>query len=261
MIFHQQFNSESNYNFNTALYTDQIWGSHFHKGMELVYVLKGSVECTVNGADYEITEGDFCLCLPYDIHSYTPKEGALYWIIVFSEDFVSFFHREIKGKTGSSSVFRASKAVESYILEKLIYNDNPTVFTIKSCLYGICEEYLNCVELIEKDKKSMEKINLIADSIAGKYKENISLADISKEFGYDYHYMSRCFKKMFNMSFTDFVNLYRIEASIDLLNNTDEGIIHIAAECGFQSVRNFNHYFKKIMKMAPSEYRKGAGKQ
>lgn len=57
------------------------------------------------------------------------------------------------------------------------------------------------------------------------------------------------------MSFTDFLNLYRIETALRLLDETDKKITDIALESGFQSVRNFNEAFRKKIGISPSEYK------
>lgn len=260
MIFHQPNNSLTNYHFNISRYSDTVWESHFHKNMELIYVIEGSVECTINNTSCTMKAGDFGLCLPYDIHSYTPKEGSSYWILVFSGDFVHSFSKEVAGKTGKNFIFQVSDPVSTYIKSQLIHSKNPSKYTLKSCLYGICEEYLASVELVEKDKKKAEIIALIADLVSEKHTENISLSDIANAFCYDYNYMSRYFRNMFNMSFTNFVNLYRLETAMELLDNTNINIVEIALRSGFQSVRNFNAYFKKYLNTTPSQYRKASRK-
>lgn len=260
MIFHQASNSSSNYNFNTRFYTDTIWESHFHKNLELIYVIKGTLNCTINNVPYKMTAGDFGLCLPYDIHSYVPDAGCEYWILVFSEDFVHSFSKEISGKTADRCIFKVSDTVKAYIIKQLIYNETPTRYTLKSCLYAVCDEFLSSVNLIKKDRKKSEIISLIADYVSEKHTENISLNDIASTFCYDYNYMSRCFKNMFNMSFTNFVNLYRLETAIRLLETTNKGMAEIAMNSGFQSVRNFNNIFIKNLNMSPSQYRKASRK-
>ena len=91
MIFHQAGNSLSNYNYNTAFYTDEVWEHHFHKNPEIIYVLEGAVDCTADAGNIRLAAGEFGLCLPYEIHSYRPLAGSRYWVIVFSEDFVRLF--------------------------------------------------------------------------------------------------------------------------------------------------------------------------
>ena len=69
MIFHQSHNSKSSYNYNAFFYTNEIWDFHFHKNLELIYVEKGSVECTVNNTVYTLNPDDFGLCC---LMIYTP---------------------------------------------------------------------------------------------------------------------------------------------------------------------------------------------
>lgn len=261
MIFHQPFNSLSNFSFNTAFYTSEIWEHHFHKNPEIIYVLEGAVDCTINNKNYRLGANDFGLCLPYDIHQYMPEENSRYWVLVFSEDFVSYFSRQIKGKSADGFSFNLKEPAISYIKSQLINNESPTIYSLKSCLYSICEAYLNSVNLSNKEKKGFETISPIVDYISENYNHSLTLDDITKKFGYDYHYMSRLFKKMFNMSFTDFLNIYRLESALNLLENSKKDITAIAYESGFQSVRTFNCFFKKKMNTSPSQYRKASGKQ
>ena len=106
MIFHQTFNSHTNYKFKATFYSNKIWEHHFHKNLEIIYILKGNLNCTLNNVTYKMTSGDFGLYLPYDIHSYVPEKECEYWILVFSGDFVHSFSKEIIGKVGDGCVFR-----------------------------------------------------------------------------------------------------------------------------------------------------------
>lgn len=260
MIFHQPHNSLANYNYNTDFYTDKTWDYHFHRNMEIVYVINGAVNCTINNVSYRLTEGDFGLCLAYDIHRYVPEEDTRYWVIVFSEDYVRFFAKQMSGKMGVGFKFRCDPVIEQYIKERLVYNESPSTFTLKSCLYACCEEYLNNIQTVEKDRKKDEISAFIADYIVENHTKKISLADVAKKLGYDYNYMSRCFRKIFNMTFSDLVNVYRLETAIKLLEDTDSSITEITYESGFQSVRSFNYFFKNNIGVTPSQYRKAARK-
>lgn len=205
-----------------------------------------------------MTTGDFGLFLPYDIHSFLPEKGCEYWILVFSGDFVHSFSKEIVGKVGKGCVFRPNESIAKYVKEQLINNPHLTKYILKSCLYAICEEYLSAVPLIPKDAKKVGIIVRIADYVSEKHTTHISLKDIASEFGYDYNYMSRHFKNIFNMSFTNFVNSYRLETALELLETTNASIVDIAFNSGFQSVRSFNDFFKKHLNTTPSEYRKAS---
>jgi len=256
MIFHQPHNSLSNYNYNTNFYTDTAWENHFHKNLEFIYVIDGILDCTVNNVNYQLSKGNCGLCLPYDVHSLHPQKNTLYWVLVFSEDFIHYFSKQIENKDSKNFIFNLEKSTENYILNKLIYAENPSVLTFKSCLYAICDEYHNSTELTNKKNKINEITSFIIDFIKDNYSKKITLYDISKQLGYDYNYTSRFFSKTFNMTFTNFVNIYRLEKAIELLEHTDKSVLSIANESGFQSLRNFNRFFKEKLNVTPSEYKK-----
>ena len=52
MIVHQQHNSLGNHNYNAFFYDNCEWFYHFHKNYELIYILSGEVELTLNGTGY-----------------------------------------------------------------------------------------------------------------------------------------------------------------------------------------------------------------
>jgi AraC-like DNA-binding protein len=256
MLYHQSSNSKANYSYNTHVFTDLGFDSHFHKNPELIFVKKDEIGCTVNGKEYRLKEGNFGLCLPYDIHKYDPCDGCVYWVLVFSEDFVHLFSKIIEGKVGKGFMFRCDDSLQRYIEDNLISKDKHTVLGLKSCLYAICEQYLNQVELVKRNGNDQKLIASISDYVRDNHKKSISLSDLSRALGYEYSYMSRYFKSCFNMTFTELINVYRLESAIKLLHESDKSITEIAYESGFKSVRTFNCFFKKSTSVTPSEYRK-----
>ena len=254
MFFHQSHNSLNN-NFNATLYKNEIWEQHFHKSFELVYVIEGTLICYSNGDEYSLKSGDLGLCLPYDIHAYVPKDDTLYWVCVFSEDYVHDFYKMIHNKTGDFK-FNCSDSVTQFITENLINNAAPSRLLIKATLYSVCDEYLKSVNLTDKNKKLKENISVITEYVEKNHTKDIKLSDIGKLLGYDYHYVSRYFHTIFKMSFSEFLTLYRLETATQLMKQSDKKMVDIALESGFQSARSFNACFKSHFKMSPTEYKK-----
>jgi len=260
MFFHQSQNSLSDYHYNIYRYTDKVWDFHFHRNLELIYVIKGSVNCTINNEPYLLTAGDFGLCLPYDIHGYIPEKGTVYWVLVFSEDYIRFLSNKFSDKTGDGFKFRCKRPVENFIKEQLINGNTPTILTLKSCLYAVLEEYLDNISLVDKSKKEARIVSFISDYVKEHHTENLTLSGLAKKLGYDYNYTSRYFHNTFNMSFSAFVNIYRLETATRLLEETDDSICSIALKSGFQSVRNFNLFFKLSTNTTPTLYKKASRK-
>lgn len=255
MVFHQPTNSIGNQSYNAMFYDRSVWEPHFHKNFELVYVCKGSLICTADEKSCTLYENEFALFLSNEIHSLTPMDDTKYWVGVFSGDFVHSFAKLTKNKSADSLKFTCEKSVLEFLKINLINYKTPPVFILKSCLYAVCNEYLNQITLSKKDNKNFLQMQAIIDYVAENYKNKISLSDIAKKLGYNYHYLSKKFNKIFSMSFSDFLNLYRLETAIELLNETDLTVTEIAIESGFQSIRSFNELFKKHTGTTPVKYR------
>lgn len=255
MFFHQPINSLSANNYNARFYRETNIDFHFHKNFEILYVIKGSVRCVVNNKEEQLIPGDFGLCLSNEIHSYTPSENSLYWVCVFSADYVRVFSKQVSGKTGTSFKFRCSDSVKDFINDNLISETPPPVNMLKACLYAMCNEYLKYVELTDKNTEKAQIMSTIIDYVAEHHTENISLSDIANMLGLNYHYVSRYFNSIFNMPFNEFLNMHRLETAIQLLDESDKKLVDIAYESGFQSVRTFNDCFKKHFQISPSKYK------
>lgn len=257
MIFYQPTNSLGNYNYNGIKYKNANWKPHFHKNHELVYCIEGKVECTVNGNAVVLEKGDFALFLSNEIHSIISVDESLCWVGVFSEDHVNSFSRAVHEKTGDKFVFRCSESVENFICDNLVFqNQQPDKYIMKSCFYAVCSEYLKSVTLVDRVQKSDMLMKSIQEYINENYTENIDLHTMSETLGYNYHYLSKVFRKMFLMSFPEFLNSYRADNAIRMLQETDIDIATICYDSGFQSIRSFNEYFKKYTGLTPKEFRK-----
>lgn len=78
---------------------------------------------------------------------------------------------------------------------------------------------------------------------------------MSNELGYNSAYLSRYFGEVANMSYTSYVNRYKVSKACYILKNTDKTVLECAYECGYNSLRNFNRNFKSIIGLSPKEYR------
>ena len=64
------------------------------------------------------------------------------------------------------------------------------------------------------------------------------------------------FKRNMGCPFNDYVIEMRIEKACESLTGSDQSVLDICYDSGFNSLSNFNRQFKKRKKMSPSQYRK-----
>jgi AraC-like DNA-binding protein len=245
-----------NHTYNVYIYDKVNFDLHFHKNYEIVYVISGQAVYSVNGKTKTLEQGDFAFCLSNEIHSVNSIGESKIWIGVFSEDFVHEFKNRIEGKTGTDFKFRCREATSDFLLKNLIHKTNHDILMIKACLYALTSEYLEQIPLTERNDRRGTLMSDIVEYISENYRKPFSLKTLSSQLGYDYCYLSRAFNDMFSMSFTDYINTFRIDHALSLLTSTELSITDIAYESGFQSIRSFNNVFKNRMGISPVDYRK-----
>lgn len=100
-------------------------------------------------------------------------------------------------------------------------------------------------------RKSREFINRHSN-------ERISLDQVAAVANMSASHFCRVFKKATDMHFSEYVSRIRVDKAKSMLNEANYTMTHIAYDCGFNSVTDFNRTFKKITGLTPSGYRKEA---
>ncbi len=259
MLYHQPKNSRGNYTFDKRVCEDIEFQPHFHKNFELIRVLAGRVRLSVGEQSRVLGPGQYGLVLPNEVHALLSDGASRCWVGVFSGDFVRAFESRVRGKVGSDFVFTCQPGVEHFVREHLLNGEGDCLYLTKACLYAVCSEYSREITLQPQTAKSGLFMRSVTDYIAENYRSKVGLSDLAETLGYNYHYLSKCFHRNFGMSFTEFLNSYRLDAALTLLTETDKDITEIALESGFQSIRSFNEYFKSRIGTTPAKYR-GAGR-
>jgi len=257
---------------------------HIHKHMELLYVMEGKLFVEVDEVAETLTEGDFLLTLPYQVHMLKNDETpSRVWIGVFPEQYVQEFASFMEDKKGRSPKFNCDEQVvaffKAYLLDNKILTTDMAepplwpapklnektqgmepaekmrhIYAMKAALYAICTCYAGQVELIPREHTDKSLTYTLLKYILEHFKENITLKRMAEDLGYNYSYLSSCQQQILGMSFNDFVNQYRVEFAHWLMRTeSDMKLSDVAAKSGFGSVRNFNDVFKRVTGKTPSE--------
>lgn len=86
---------------------------------------------------------------------------------------------------------------------------------------------------------------------------DLSISDLASILGTNSNHLSQIINEQDGKNFYDFVNSYRVEEFIRLLElpeNKNFTLLALANECGFNSKSSFNRHFKKHTGKTPSEY-------
>lgn len=104
------------------------------------------------------------------------------------------------------------------------------------------------------------KFEMIFDHIQNNYLRKIKISEVAMLAGMNDSAFSHYFKKRTNYSFTDFVNLLRLNHAAGQLGQEQKGIADICFDSGFNNLSNFNRMFKKWKGTTPLQFRKESKK-
>jgi AraC-like DNA-binding protein len=116
----------------------------------------------------------------------------------------------------------------------------------------ILNKDLSSKDFILKDKIRMGAIYEYIDQF---YDQKPDVNQVAAKVHLTTPAFCRYFKRQTNMTFTDFVNQYRIERAKNLLMQ-DKNVSETCFSVGFESISYFNKLFNKIVGENPSSFRK-----
>ena len=95
----------------------------------------------------------------------------------------------------------------------------------------------------------------VARIVQEEYDSPLTLEYCSSKVGYHPSYVSRVFRQQMGYSFKEYLCLYRIGRSKQMLSGTDLKIQEISNRLCYNNPQNFIRVFKKVEGMTPGEYR------
>lgn len=103
---------------------------------------------------------------------------------------------------------------------------------------------------------SNELILEILKYIDNNLNKKITIDELSKKFYFNKDYIMRLFKKELNITITDYINKKRIYNSLKELRESNDLILKISLNNGFQSQEYYTEIFTKTIGTSPIIYRK-----
>ncbi len=213
-----------------------VYPVHWHEEMEIVVAVNGSCLYSVDFKQYEVKEGDILIIPPASLHSFERQgeESFIGFVILFHAAMINNNTLDICSAKYITPIFNNEMYLPCFIPSDSEHNQP---------LHAIIREIL-----ILQMKK-------IIHYIEEHYNEKITLETLADHAGLSQYHLAHTFKKCTGQSPIEFINHYRLSMAAARLIETDEQIIEIAIDTGFNNISYFNRIFKKRFGVTPKEYR------
>ena len=126
--------------------------------------------------------------------------------------------------------------LKSYLNRCII---QPAVEALRQYRYNASSDILRSIMEIVREKRG-----------------DITLTECAERLNYHPSYIWKVLKAERNMTFTDLVNLEKLDAAKELLLNSDCSISEIAEQLNYANTQNFIRFFSKYENTTPGRYRK-----
>jgi AraC-like DNA-binding protein len=247
---------------------------HQHEELQLSYVINGSGSIVVGDSVSSFNAGDILVLggnIPHVFKSNLQKENDVYMLSIFFTETSfgdTFFETEelkslqsfFKKAQSGFKIEGASKEITNLFtslweiskLERFI-KFIQLLRTLNNAKYEFLSTYVSEKKYSDNEGQRM---SAVFSYTIQHFREEITLARISKEASMTQNAFCKYFKKRTRKTYVGFLNELRIEEACKLLKeDLDSDIPSVAERAGFQNISNFNRKFKQLKGCTPSAFR------
>ena len=232
---------------------------HWHRSLELLFVLEGQAHIGTDEQSFLLSEGDIILINSNSVHGLYSKEGAVLIALQLKPELFRFsdipFDR-IEFACNSSTDPDSGRydslrwAIARMVLNNISRHPGTNYLNAGICYY-LLAELVTCF-LVDNGNRSQDRskhtqrLSEILDYIEAHYKEDIRLIDLAKSQRLSVPYLSGFFSQNMGIKFTRYYTDVKLNHAVSDLLGTDHTIERVAMDNGFQDVHSFIRSFKAL---------------
>jgi AraC-like DNA-binding protein/quercetin dioxygenase-like cupin family protein len=237
---------------------------HYHDNYQILYSLEGEGEISLNGKIHNFSKDSVVLIVPNSMHSIKATSKLTVLVLAFSvpslkivaqKELLTFLQNQ--SKCFELDLFTANGLKP--LFRKLLYEQNHAdpygklampVYLLEIILLLLRHQDVSHVQ----DTNDIRSIQ-IKEYIHRNYFENITAESLSTMFGISTRYMNDIFKRKFNDTPLQYLQKIRIEQAKELLVETDQDIVSICFEVGYETLSTFYRTFRNLVGISPNKFR------
>lgn len=242
---------------------------HWHKDIELVFVLDGEARFFIENQNYLLSQNDILLINSNTLHSSEYETPNLILVLQIDPQYFEHFYRGFSNILFDCKSIGSEESAKYNTIRKLlaemmlVINRKQTAHYLK--IQQLLFEFI--IVLLKRYKrdevynskkiiKNNEQLSQIIKYIDENYTSNITLNDLAKLCYMNESYFSSYFKKNIGISLTKYLAAIRLQNSITDLLKTDNNINEIALSNGFPNEKSYFKVFRERYGITPTQFRK-----
>lgn len=246
--------------------------THWHAAIEMMYILEGEVDITINNQTTVLLPGDIFLVDSKIPHSTKSINGNHAILLQLPYPFLKKYIPDIDSCVFSFDCHTQNPIQQTKLLKlkevleqmRIVFELNPKGSQLRfnallfEMLYLLYHSFSREVEdaQFKKDIKNFTRLEPVLSYTNEHYKEPITLSEISKIACFQEEYFCHFFKKNMGVTYFQYLNEIRLSHIYRDLISTENSLKQILQTHGFHNYKLFRRMFFEEFKMTPGEYRK-----
>ncbi len=247
---------------------------HWQNSVELVFVKRGMGTVQVGLESVTAMAGDIFVFAPGVLHGLgqIPGETMEYENIFFEVDLLggsgdlcyrryllplqsgrlSLPHRLTQGHPCYCAVLECLHRLETVNRDRILGYE----LQIKGLLLCLLSALVAQSDgLPPRENGNTRRLKAVLQYVTAHFADNLPVAEAAAVCQCSPSHFMRWFKQMTGQRFTEYLNIYRLNAAAEALRTTDDTVLTVAERCGFKNLSYFNRAFKASFGLTPREYR------
>ena len=248
---------------------------HWQDSMELIYIKRGSGLVQTGAQVCMAQSGDIFVLTPGTLHAIRQAESCTmeYENIIFDVELLGGAE-DLCAEKYLLPLQSGRLALPEHITPDEVWYPQAAdclkeaeeanrckQFGYELCIKGALLRFLALLIAQSKalppaEKASTQRLRAVLQWISAHYSEPVCVADAAALCQCSPNHFMRWFRQMTGQTFIIFLREYRLNAAAEALRTTEDTILSISEQCGFENLSYFNREFKAHFGMTPREYRK-----
>ena len=230
---------------------------HWHLAPELIACQSGSATVVVEGHSLCITAGEVAVCHGGSIHFINTEQNGLLLVAQVDPALVESIVGQrrlndlvFKDKFGTTDRL---DAIFAELQEKKPYYSQRADAMISELLIDIFRSEPSSAKAASRSSNAFIRYKDLLQKIGENY-EFITFQDAASFMSMSDAYFSKFFKKLSGMTFSDYLNLVKVDRAVEMLHQDPfTPSTTLMLECGFNTLRHFYRVFKEFTGYAPRQ--------
>lgn len=229
--------------------------SHWHMEHELIACREGSAQVMLDDTMFNITQQQCIFCHSGRVHYISASPDSLLLVCLFDEKMydpiTSPFALENPVFEDRYGILPKLAEIRHELQNQPIFFECRTEAMIGEILVDVFrgeplrKAQWQFSDVITRYKQLLNHIDLEYEHIT--YQNAVQFMNMSDA------YFSRYFKRQAGMTFSQYLNVVRIEKAVQLLDSAPTmKITDVMLRCGFNTIRSFNRVFREVTGFTPT---------